>query len=304
MNTVSGTSSKKRMMRSKRNDIAWGYLFLAPMLVGYGLFFVFPLGSAVVMSFSTYDLFHPMKMIGFQNYIAAFHDAFFWRAMLNVLLNATGVLIGMVIALVLAALITSTKRGSMFFRSVYFLPTICGSVAITFIWQWMYAPSYGLINSTLHGLFGTKNIMFLSDLFIPSMIFMGVWSGFGVSLLLYYAALKNAPASLYEAAAIDGANAFQKFRHITLALVSPTTFYILITGLAGAFQVFTQFQVMSGGAFNEKRIVPVWWIYNFMGSYGYEYGYAAALGIILGLIIIAFSAVQFVASRRWVSYDA
>lgn len=293
-------------LKFRRNEILWAWGFLAPMLIGFLLFFAFPFFYALLISFSEYNLFDPPKLTGFINFVNVFKDGFFLRSLLNALINALGVPIGIVIALVLSNLLVSVGRGSLFFRTIFFLPTICGAVAITFIWQWMYAPSYGLLVNFLR-MFGadTAKINFLSSKnFMTSMIFMGVWSGLGVSILLFFASLKNSPQNLYEAAEIDGAGPFTKFFRITMPLISPVTFYILITGLSGSFQEFTRFQVMRGGSYNEWSIMPVWWIYNFTGKFGYEYGYASALGLILGLIIVVIAAINFVASKKWVNYDS
>ena len=133
------------------------------------------------------------------------------------------------------------------------------------------------------------------DYFFPSMIVMGIWSGLGTSVLLLFAALKNISKSLYEAAEIDGCNGFQKFLHVTLPGVSPITFYILITGIMGSFQDFSRFQVVRGG---------VRYIYNYSSStWNYQLGYASALGILLGLVILCLSAFNFVISKLWVKYE-
>lgn len=295
-----------KRLKFQRNEIIWAWVFLTPMIVGFILFFLFPFVHALIISFSEYNLFDPPKLIGFANFAAIFTDTFFLRSLLNALLNAVGVPIGIFVALLLSNMLVSIKRGSLFFRTVFFLPTICGAVAITFIWQWMYAPSYGLLVNFLR-MFGadTTKINFLSSKnFMASMIFMGVWSGLGTSILLFFASLKNSPQNLYEAAEIDGAGPVSKFIHITLPVISPVTFYILITGLSGSFQEFTRFQVMRGGSYNEWSIMPVWWIYNHTGKFGYQYGYASALGLFLGVIILAIAGINFVVSKKWVNYDS
>jgi multiple sugar transport system permease protein len=292
------------MRIKKRKDVATAWAFLAPMIVGFLFFTAFPLVYAIVMSFTEYHLFDTPVFIGWDNYVAAFQDEYFKSSLVNACINAIGVPIGILISLLLASLSNLFPRIGSFFRTLYFIPTICGAVAITFIWQWMYAPLYGLL-PTFFASIGLPNINFLGkDYFLPSMIVMGLWSGIGTSLLLLFAALKNVPNQLYEAADVDGANFFQKFIHVTLPGVSPITFYCLITGISGSFQDFTRFQVMRGGSYSTWNIMPVWWIYQQTTTFGdYNVGYASALGVILGLIIVALSTIQFVLARWWVHYD-
>lgn len=288
----------------KKEEKIWGWIFLIPMLAGFVLFFAFPLIYALFISMSEYDLFSPPKFTGLVNYINVFKDSMFFPSVLNVLINSLGVVIGMAFALVLSVMLVEHKPGSMFFRILYFLPTICGAVATTFIWQWMYAPSYGLIANFINILGGNGAAFnLLSKNFLLSMIIMGVWGGMGISILMFFSTLTNAPKNLYEAAMIDGANAFYRFKHITLAMVSPVTFYILVTGVIGSLQEFTRFQVMRGGVYNAASITPIWRIYQFTGTFGYQYGLASAMGVVLGLIIMVITVINFIVSRFWVNYD-
>lgn len=297
-----GRKPRRKINRMKRNEWFWGWVFIAPLTIGFLLFTVFPLVLAIVYSFMQYDLFHAPVWIGFANFAEAFRDSNFLRSLLNALIYTVGVPIGALIALVLASLLIYVSRGSVLLRMIFYLPTICGTVAITFIWQWMYAPNYGILQGLMEAL-GMKPISFLSSKHImPSMIVMGIWSGTGTSILLFYSSLHNVSSTLYDAASLDGANFFQKFLHITVPGVSPVIFYILITGILGAMQAFTNFQVMSD-TLNDANVMPVWWIYKFTGDYGYRYGYASALGLILGFLLIIISAIQFFVSKYWVKYD-
>ena len=295
---------KKRMSRARRSEYFWGWVFILPLCVGFLLFTAFPLLVSFYFSFTEYDLFHAPVWVGFANFAELFRDTFFLRGLLNALVYTIGVPVGAMLALVLASLLVHITRGSLVLSMIFYLPTICGTVAITFIWQWMYAPTYGILANFMKAL-GMKPIAFLSSGWIMlSMIVMGIWSGMGVSVLLFYSALHNVSRTLYDAASLDGANAFQKFIHITLPGVSPVLFYILITGILGSFQAFTNFQVMTNDAINYNNVMPVWWIYKFTGTYGYRYGYASALGLVLGIILIVISAVQFIVSKFWVKYDS
>ena len=295
--------SYKKKVKSFDNLIGW--LFCSPLLIGLTVFFFIPLGYAVYLSFTNYSFSNidSYVFVGFDNYVHAFQDRWFTRSLLNALINCIGVPIGMTISLVLSNFLINNKKFSTLFRVIYYIPTICGAVAITFIWQWMYQPMYGLLNTWL-GALGFKTINFLGDdLFLGSMIAMGIWNGFGTSVLLLFASLKNISKSLYEAASIDGAGGLRKLWHITVPGVSPTLFFILVTGISGSFQDFARFQVMRGDQITEWSIMPVWYIYKYTSvQFNYQLGYASAMGIILGLIIIVISALQQIISRKWVNY--
>lgn len=295
------------MSREKRRRVwaeyGWGYLFIAPLCLGLLLFLVYPFVSAIVYSFSEYDLFHTPVFVGFANYVRVFHDDVFWRGFLNIIYFSLGVPLTIFVSLVLAVLCSQDIKGGAFFRALYFVPIVCGSIAVTFIWKWMYAPYYGLIHTLFTNLGLIAPFWLSSKLFIPSMIVISMWSGLGINILLYTAGLKNIPKDVYEAAKIDGAGWWRTFGVITFPSISPITFYLLVTGLIGSMQEFTRFRVMSSGNFSTATTVPVWYIYSYTGEYGYEFGYASALGLIFGLVLLVITAANFVAQRWWVKND-
>lgn len=292
--------------KRKISDHVFGYLLSGPLLIGLALFFFGPLVYAIYLSFTNYSFqnIDSYSFVGLTNYINAFKDEWFLRSLLNALINCIGVPIGIVIALVLSNFLVNNKRFSVLFRTIYYIPTICGVVAITFIWKWLYAPLYGVLPK-LWELMGIPNMNFLGeDYFFPSMIVMGVWGGIGTSVLLLFAQLKAIPKSLYEAAVIDGCNGFQRMIHVTVPGVSPITFYILLTGIIGSFQDFSRFQVMRGDTLSPWSVMPVWYIYKYASNeWNYQLGYASALGIILGIIILLITLVNFLISRLWVKYE-
>lgn len=295
------SAHKKKIM-----EAITGWIFVAPLIIGLLLFLAFPLGYAVVISFTNaYATIEGAEFVGIENYVAAFEEPLFMQSMINVLITCIAVPVGIFIAVILTNLLVSNPKGSIIFKSIFYVPTICGSIAIAFIWQSMYAQGYGVINQALKNLgWITTDINFISDKnFLISMMIMGVWAGLGTSILLLFASLKSVNKQLYEAASIDGANFLQKFRYITLPALSPTIFYILVTGISGTLQEFSRFQAMAGShGTPDWAMSPVWFIYirtanNFRGQ-------AAACGIILGFFILIISAFQFVASRLWVNYDS
>ena len=300
---------RTKMNRRKRNEYIWGWVFITPLTVGFLLFTAFPLVLSIFYSFTSYDLFHAPEWIWFDNFIEIFTSPTDWflESLVNALIYTIGVPLGAFFSLIISSMLVNIRRGSLVYRMIFYIPTICGSVAITFIWQWMYASEYGILWDFLEGLgiqlgdeFGFLN----RDNFMISMMVMGIWSGLGVSMLLFYSSLQNVPRDLYDAASLDGAGPVSKFRYITLPGISSVLFYVLITGIVGTFQAFTQFQVMTGDVISDYSVVPVWWIYRYItGEWGYRYGYASAMGLLLGLILIIVSAVQFILSRYWVKYD-
>ena len=300
---------RTKMNRRKRNEYIWGWVFITPLTVGFLLFTAFPLVLSIFYSFTSYDLFHAPEWIWFDNFIEIFTSptAWFLESLVNALIYTIGVPLGAFFSLIISSMLVNIRRGSLVYRMIFYIPTICGSVAITFIWQWMYASEYGILWDFLEGLgiqlgdeFGFLN----RDNFMISMMVMGIWSGLGVSMLLFYSSLQNVPRDLYDAASLDGAGPVSKFRYITLPGISSVLFYVLITGIVGTFQAFTQFQVMTGDVISDYSVVPVWWIYRYItGEWGYRYGYASAMGLLLGLILIIVSAVQFILSKYWVKYD-
>lgn len=296
-------AERKPLSPKKKSEYFWGWVFIAPLLLGFILFTAFPLLLSIFYSFTEYDLFHAPNFIWLNNFKEVFLDEFFGRSLLNALVYCIGVPVGAFVALVLSSMLVNISRGSLAYRMIFYLPTICGAVAITFIWQWMYAPTYGVLHTFLKSL-GIKPITFLaSEHFMGSMMVMGIWSGMGTSVLLFYSSLHNVSKTLYDAAALDGANAIQKFVYVTLPGISSVMFYIMITGILGSFQAFTNFQVMKNDQVNMASVMPVWWIYKHTGAYGYRYGYASALGLVFGLLLIIVSAIQFAVSKYWVKYD-
>ncbi len=280
----------------KRQEAISGWLLIAPLTIGFLLFTVIPLGYAVYISFCEYDL-NSFIPVGFNNYIKVFSEPMFLPSLGNAGLYCLSVPVGIALALITAACIKNAKVGSMFFRMVFYIPCLCSAVAITFVWQYMYQDTFGVFAQLgiHHKFLNDGNIMI-------SMMIMGIWSGIGVNVLMYYATMHGISNSMYEAASIDGANGVQQFLHITLAGVSSVSFYVLMTGIIGASQVFTQFQVMKGDP-NFATITPVWLIYIAKDSSSMGYGMASAMGIIFGLILLLITGIQFVVSKYWVNND-
>jgi len=286
----------------RKKEKIWGLVLIAPLTAGLLAFVVVPVLYSLFVSFSEYDLINAPKFTGLDNIKRLLSDEYFYKSLLKTFQNVIGVPISMAIGLLAALMITKIHFMSSFFKSVFILPAICSSVAVIFMWKYMLNYNYGIINWFLTKL-GFNRIMFLAgDLAMPSMIVMGIWGGIGILVLLYYAALKNVPGVYYEAAMIDGADAWQQFRYITLPVISPITLYILITQIIGALQDSTRFMVMSGNGSSEDFTTAGVYVYQQTFSFGSP-GYASAVAWALGLIIIVATALNFSLSKKWVSYE-
>ncbi len=291
----------------KKGDIIAGYGFIAPPIIGFILFSLIPIVYSLVMSFNQYNFFTgEMYSVGFYYYIKAFTDPIFGRSLLNILIALAGLLVQIAVTLGIAFLLCFDVKGQLTFRVLFFIPSLCSSVAVTMVWKWVYNTDFGILNDFL-GIFGIGKVAWLTNqsIVMISMVIQGIWMGIGGGMVMYIAALKNAPAQYYEAAEIDGANGWEKFIHITVPIISPTTFYILITSLISAMQDFTRYRLMTDGGPNNASMTPVLYIYQvaFTSGYDYDYSYAAALSWILGVIIIALAGINFKFSNKWVHYN-
>jgi len=265
-----------------------------------------PLFYSLYISLTEYDLFNPPKFVGFANFARAFsnQETEFWPSIGNAFVMCLGVFFSLILALVVANILCGKIKFISFFKSIFFIPTICSAVAVGIMWKRMYDFYYGTVNHFVR-LLGLEAVNWLDEGHaVGSIMFMSVLFGFGVNMLLYISAIKGISKQYYEAAEIDGANEFQKFMHITLPSVSPISFYILITGMIGCLQGFTTYKVMTNGN-PANTLMPVLLIYKYSGAdYGTFYGYASCLALILGVIIAAITAIQFLISKKWVHYES
>ena len=299
--------ASKRINKRRVNEALWGYLCVAPLTIGLLMFLAIPLLYSLYISMTEYDLFNAPKFIGFNNFARIFsaNGKEFWKSILNAFVMCIGVFISTALSLLVANILCGKIKLSSLFKSIFFVPTICSSVATTIMWKRMYDYYYGTINKILSFLFKIDHIYWLDESHVVgSIMFMTVLFGFGTSMLLYISAIKGIPSQYYEAAQIDGANVFETFFHITVPAVSSITFYILVTGLIGCLQGFTVFQVMTNGS-PSNTMMPVLLIFKYSGGdYGSFYGLASAMALILGLIIALLTAFNFLISKKWVYYES
>lgn len=293
-------SRKKR----KFKETMEGYLYAAPWIVGFFVFTLSPFFSSIWYSLNRWDLVTDIKFIGLQNYTDMFKNDVFWKS--------TGVTVryvlmslpaGLLLALLLAILVNKQTKIMMFFRSVFFLPSVASGVAVYVLWRWIFNPEFGLINYLL-SIFGIKgpNWLLSSDWALPAMVIMSFW-GVGETMLIYLAGLQSVPDQLYEAAEIDGANLAQRFWFVTLPIMSPTIFFTLVMGMIGGLQSFTSSFVMTGGGPDYATYFYGLNLY-LEAFHNFRMGYASALAWVLFIVVLIITMVQFKLAGRWVYYEA
>jgi multiple sugar transport system permease protein len=282
------------------------YLFLLPNLVGFLVFTVLAVVASAAISLTNWDLLSAPDFVGLDNYRTLLtNDPLFRRVLVNTAyFTGASVPLAIVISLALALALNQGIRGLPIFRAAYFMPVITAMVVVALIWRWFYNPDFGVLNYLLLKL-GIRNPPnWLADRrwAMPAVIIMAVWKQLGYNMVIFLAGLQAIPDNLYEAAAIDGAGRWARFRHITLPLLTPTTFFILIVSLIGSLQVFDAVLVLTGGgpANATRTIVFHIWEQAFQFL---KMGYAAAVAWILFFLIFAITLVQWWLQRRWVYYE-
>lgn len=278
-------------------------LFLLPNFIGFLFFIEIPIVSSFFLSFTQWDLISKPKWVGLQNYTNLLKDPEFWAALKHTIYFIIGYLpTVMVLALGIALILNKKIKGRLFFRAAYFIPVISSWVAVSLIWKWLFNPSYGLINYAL-SIFGFEGLAWLHDpaWAMPAIIITSIWKDLGFVMVIYLAGLQGISSTYYEAAEIDGASSLQKFWYITLPLLNPTTFFVLIISLINSFQVFDQVMIMTGGGPAGATSVLVERIYNHAFRY-FEMGYASAISWVLFLLIFIVTALQMKYQKRWVDY--
>lgn len=292
----------KHNNRMKRKEAVAGYLFITPSIIYFLVFFLLPLGICIYASFTNWNILSVNRsFIGLGNYEKMFDDPNFWSALKNTFYMLIPIPFYLLFALGFAYCCHKGIRGGNTFRVIYYLPFISSIVALTLIWKWLFNSQYGLVNSFL-SLFGIAGPDWLGDpVWTRRMIvIMIVWKMIGITSIYYIAALKNVPTTYYEAAAIDGATSWQQFRKITLPLITPTTFYLMITGIIGSLQTFVEVQMFApdgGRNYGVGTIVFYIWQKAFDSS---QMGYACAVATLFGVFIMIVTIFQFVISQKWV----
>ncbi len=299
-----GTGWERCWHRLKNSENLYGVIFVGPIVFSLLVFTYGPVLVALYLSFCKGDYLSTPLWVGAANYARALHDPIFWKSLTNTACYVLGTVpLGMALSLALALAMNQELRGIVFYRCIFFLPTITSSVAISMMWGWMYNPEFGLINELLARI-GIKGPMWLASVewALPAIMIMSIWRGLGYNMLLFLAGLQGIPRELYEAAEIDGAAAWRRFLHVTFPLLSPTTFMIAILSIIGGFQIFEYSYVMTHGGPLYATMTVVLMIYS-RAFETFEMGYASALSYALFAVILLLTLVQWKGQSRWVFYE-
>ena len=278
--------------------------FILPALIPLAVFWIYPICRSLFISFTDWDYMSPSYHFVFlDNFKRLFQDPRFYEALWNTLLFSAGTLIPTLAGgLFLALLLQKAFRGSGLFKFILFSPWITPTVAVSIVWTWIYNPDTGLANAVLK-FFHLPALQWInsSNTALLSVIIVTVWKSLGYAMIFYLSALEKVPAELYEANSLDGANAWQRFRDVTLPCISPTTFFLLIVTMVNSLQAYDQIQILTqGGPSGSTRTLL--YMYYQLGFEEYDMGQATAVAMVLVVITLILSGVQFLASKKWVHY--
>ncbi len=278
--------------------------FIAPNFVLFGIFTLWPLVYNFYLSFMKWNMVAlDPTFIGIENYVTMASDPIFWRVLWNTLLLSGGSVFGrLIIGLALALVLNQKLAARNLYRAVIFSPTFTTGAAVAIVWQWIFHRDLGLFRLPLNFI-GLESPNWLADVnwTIPGLIIVSIWRGLGYDMVIYLAGLQGIPAELYEAARVDGAGRWSLFRHITLPMLSPITFFLVVTTILSTLQIFDLVAVMTAGGPMNSSNVYVYYIYQNAFRF-FKVGYAAALSMILFLIMFVVTLVQTRFSARWVHY--
>lgn len=289
----------------KRKEAFLAYLFLAPWVVGFLAFGLYPMIMSFYYSLCHYDVLRVPQFIGLENYRELlFEDPYFWQSIWNTMYyTILRTPLSIVGSLLLAVLVNQSLQGMRFYRTAYFIPSIVTGVAMSVLWMWLLNPHYGLVNIVL-AFFGISGPLWLqsAEWSKPAMVLMSIWSIGGGRMLVFLAALQGIPKSLYESVEIDGGGWWRKFYHVTLPMISPVIFLWTILDVIYSLQVFTEAYVMTGGGPLNSTLFFNLYLY-FKAFDDFAMGYASALAWILLVITLLITLVQFKVGKKWVHYD-
>jgi multiple sugar transport system permease protein len=282
-----------------------GYICIAPWLIGFLCFVAGPMIAALVISFLDWSMLAPPEWAGLANYRRLLADPLFYTVLYNTaFISFLSVPLQLIIALAIALGLNEKIGGVNFFRTIFYLPSQMPVVASALLWLWVFNPEFGLANALLNSL-GVAPLRWLFDpaLSKPSIVLITLWGGIGTPLIIFLAGLQGVPVSLHEAASIDGAGAFARFRHITLPMLSPIIFFNLIVGIIASFQAYFTLVLITtqGGPANTTMIYILYIYYKAFGDF--DMSYAAALAWVLFLFVLVLTGINFLLARFWVHYE-
>lgn len=300
--------------RRYRPDQQWeAYLFLLPSFAGFLIFVAIPVIAALVLSFFHWNLLSPPEFAGLENYTQLLtQDRIFRRVMGNTIyFTVTIVPLQLALGLILAVALNQGIRGVEVYRLIYFMPVVTTIVAAALVFQWFFNRDFGILSAAVWEL-GTLTGLPIQppdwlndpDWAKPAVVILTLWKNTGFTMVIYLAGLQNIPRELYDAAEVDGASPLQRFRYVTLPMVSPTTFFLLVIQMIGAFQLFSEAFVMTRGGPAQATLTIVYYIYQVAFDLSNRMGKAAAIAWVLFAFIFALTIIQTRLQRRWVHYEA
>ncbi|MBD0378779.1 carbohydrate ABC transporter permease [Paenibacillus sedimenti] len=299
---LSGVVNRSRL---KRRNAVYGYLFIAPMMLGFLFFMAGPIVAALGLSFTDYSLLHSTSFVGVDNYIHVLtKDDMFWKSVWNTLYFSAGLIpLNLILALSLALLLNNKLRGVGIFRTAIFTPVVTSIIVWAIVWKYVFATDAGLLNQLL-SYAGIEGPAWLYDtkLVMPVVIVVSVLKKVGMNMVIFLAALHDVPKMYYEAATIDGASKWKQFTKITLPMISPSLFLTLIITLIGSLKVFSQIVVMTDGGPGNSTHVLVYYIYK-LAFKTFDLGYASAVAFILFFLVLLLTIMQWNLRKRWVHHE-
>lgn len=282
--------TKKLLNKFFNNQFFAGWIFILPALIGTLIFIIIPVICSFGLSFAKWDLINPIEFVGFSNYKELFRDAVFYKILINTFVFAFSTsILGVIIPLVLASVLNSKIRGSEFFKTAYFLPFITPMIVIGIVWEWIFDPNIGFLANVLNI---HLDWLYSTDLAMPALIIVSVWKLIGYNMIIFLASLSGVSNSLFEAAKIDGANSFQTFKNVTIPVLSPTIFFVVIITAISSFQVFDLIYLMTQGGPLDSTNVLVYSIYKNAFEY-FNVGKASAIAYVLFFIILVLTLIQW-----------
>lgn len=297
---------RRPMSKQKKMDYIAGYTMIFPLVAGLGIFYFYPVFKVFYDSFHEVGAFNKSKWVGLDNYVKMFQDDVMWQSLFNTMRYVIVIVpVVIILSLLLAVFLNMGIKGKAFFRVVYFIPAITMSAAVAMIWRWMFNGDYGIINYILN-FFGFQSVQFLSD---PSLAWLAicivtVWSSVGYNMIILLAGIQGISKSYYEAASIDGATGIKQFFSITLPLITPTLFFVMVTTLISTFQIFDTIYMMITRKSLALEASQSMVLYFFRNAFEFsKKGYASALAVLLFIIIMIITMVQMKLQKKWVNYE-
>lgn len=293
-----------RFSSKRLSDWKWAYIMIMPLMLGLLVFYIWPVFQTFYFSFTEWGAFGKYTWTGLANYKVLLTDKELLHAIWNTSIYIVlAVPIGIILAILLAVLLNQQVKGLSIYRTMYFLPVVTMPAAIAMVWKWLYNSDFGLINYLL-GLLSIPGPHWLTDnrTALLSIIIVAIWCSIGSHMIIFLSGLQGISSSYYEAASIDGAGPVTKFMRITIPLLTPTIFFVLVTSLIGAFQVFDFIYMMVGDIVMEstQSIVFLYYKYGFLKN---NKGYASSIAVLLFTIIMIITYIQMKIQKKWVHYE-